>query len=169
MISAVIETAQNERDLARTLTVLVPAAVDGVLRDVAVVADTDAADAVRSVCEHAGCELVSAANLRDTIAVRRSDWVLCLQAGAVLEPGWSEALRVHALGTSQAVRFTRSHIAPRPFLERLTGLERGIALGLFITKKQALLLANREATVDGLARRAGTRRINATIVPFSGD
>lgn len=168
MFSAIIECGEDERALARTLSVLVPAAVDGLLRDVAVLAGMPADHRIVQVCEHAGCDLRPRDALRQVIADCRAEWLVFLEAGAVLEPGWTEALRVHAMGSSTAVRFTRSPRAKRTWLKRLTGLDRGLPLGVVTTKRQALVLAASGTTPDDLARRARAIRIPATILPYAG-
>jgi hypothetical protein len=74
--------------LVRTLGALVPAIVEGLVRDVTVIAPN--ADAgVRRIADHAGCDLVENADfdaaLREGIAKARSPIVFLLRAGAFLD------------------------------------------------------------------------------------
>ena len=59
MISVVIPTRNAEQTLAATLSALVPAVVDGVVREV-VVADCGSSDATREIADAAGARLVEA-------------------------------------------------------------------------------------------------------------
>ena len=57
MISVIIPTLNAERDLAATLTALVPAAVDGLIREV-IIADGGSTDRTRKIADWAGADLV---------------------------------------------------------------------------------------------------------------
>lgn len=73
--------------LVRTLAALVPATVEGLVRDVTVIAPRRD-DALRRVTEHAGCGLVEEedfdAALKQAIARARSPFLFLLRAGAHL-------------------------------------------------------------------------------------
>jgi rSAM/selenodomain-associated transferase 2 len=92
MISVVIPTLNAEADLARTLTALVPAAVDGLVRDV-VIADGGSVDATAKIAEEAGAKFVEArrgrgVQLAEGARHAKGDWLLFLHADTVLQPGW---------------------------------------------------------------------------------
>ena len=59
MLSVVIPTQNSEEGLARTLASLVPAAAEGVVREVVVV-DAGSTDGTRVVADAAGCTLIEA-------------------------------------------------------------------------------------------------------------
>ncbi len=99
MISVVIPTLNAEADLARCLTALVPAAVDGVVREV-IIADGGSTDATAAIADDAGATFVQAERGRGQqlaagARMAKSQWLLFLHADTVLQPGWEdEALRL---------------------------------------------------------------------------
>jgi rSAM/selenodomain-associated transferase 2 len=131
MISVVIPTLNAEASLGRTLAALVPAAVDGLVREVIVV-DANSTDRTTAIAESAGATVVAAgtgrgAQLAAGAARTRFPWLLFLHADTVLEPGWErEVLRflegVEAQGRplAAAFRFALDDLGVRPrVLERL--------------------------------------------------
>ncbi len=92
MISVVIPTLNADDGLAACLTALVPAAVEGLVREVIVV-DGGSSDRTLKIIEQAGAELVRSSpgrgeQLAAGAARARSPWLLFLHADTVLEPGW---------------------------------------------------------------------------------
>ncbi len=81
--------------LVRTLAALVPATVDGLVRDVTLVA-VEAGTEIRQVAEHAGCSIVEAgsfeAAVRQAVEKARSPWIFVLSANAVVDRGFSEEI-----------------------------------------------------------------------------
>ena len=98
MISIVIPTFNAESHLARTLTALVPAAVNGLVSEV-VIADGGSTDATESIAEAAGATFVRAERgrgqqMRAGAREARCRWLLFLHADTVLQPPWEDdALR----------------------------------------------------------------------------
>ena len=94
MITAIIETQNDEVRLAHSLAALVPAATEGVIREVIVV-DHGSRDGTLIVADAAGCQIVRGGDeaLRRAVEDARGEWLLFLAPSAVLAPGWqSEAL-----------------------------------------------------------------------------
>ena len=94
MISVIIPTLNAERTLAQTLAALVPAVVDGMVRE-AIVVDGGSTDETCAIAEAAGTHLIEAergrgAQLEAGASDARSDWLLFLHADTVLDPGWVE-------------------------------------------------------------------------------
>jgi rSAM/selenodomain-associated transferase 2 len=94
MISVVIPTLNAERSLAHSLAALVPAVVEGVVRE-AIVVDGGSTDGTRVVAEAAGTHLIEAGRGRGTqleagASAAQADWLLFLHADTVLDPGWAE-------------------------------------------------------------------------------
>lgn len=92
MISVIIPTLNAEEGLSACLTALVPAAIDGLIREVIVV-DGGSSDRTLKIVEQAGADLVRAAlgrgeQLAAGAAHARQPWLLFLHADTVLEPGW---------------------------------------------------------------------------------
>jgi len=95
MITVIIETRDSEVALAQALTRLVPAATEGILREVIVV-DHGSADGTLAVADAAGCTIVEVAKLagdplRHAAECARGDWLMFLSPAAVLAPGWQDA------------------------------------------------------------------------------
>lgn len=92
MISVIIPTLNAGQRLPSTLSALVPAAVDGIVREVLIV-DGGSTDRTRQVADHAGAEFLEAERGRGSQlahgAMRaKFPWLLFLHADTVLEDGW---------------------------------------------------------------------------------
>jgi rSAM/selenodomain-associated transferase 2 len=92
MISVIIPTLNAEGGLAACLTALVPAAIDGMVREVIVV-DGGSNDHTLKIIEQSGAELIHSGpgrgeQLAAGAARARSPWLLFLHADTVLQPGW---------------------------------------------------------------------------------
>lgn len=93
MLSVVIPTENSEEGLARTLASLVPAAAEGVVREVVVV-DAGSKDGTRIVADAAGCSLAEGTGgwmARVTAGVhtaRRAPWFLILSPNVFLDGDW---------------------------------------------------------------------------------
>lgn len=92
MISVVIPTLNAEQGLAATLTALVPAAVEGLVREVIVV-DGGSTDRTLKIAETSGAEIVRASEGRGMQLAAgaehaRFPWLLFLHADTVLDVGW---------------------------------------------------------------------------------
>jgi glycosyltransferase involved in cell wall biosynthesis len=92
MISVIISARNAERELAATLGSLVPAAVDGLVKQVIVV-DCGSTDGTALVADHAGADVFApipghGEPFVQGAAETRFPWLLFLDAGTVLEDGW---------------------------------------------------------------------------------
>jgi glycosyltransferase involved in cell wall biosynthesis len=91
MLTAIIETRDDEMRLARTLAALVLAATDGFVRDVVVI-DRGSADGTLAVADAAGCLILRAEAGEDirrlTAEAARGDWLLLLDVGVTLPATW---------------------------------------------------------------------------------
>lgn len=97
MISVVIPTLNAERGLPHTLSALVPAALDGVVRQVVIV-DGGSQDDTVMIADGAGADIVHSAPGRGEqmaagARIARSPWLLFLHADTVLSDGWVEDAR----------------------------------------------------------------------------
>jgi hypothetical protein len=90
MISVLIVASDDEAALARLLTQLVPAAAEGLVRDVLVVG---AAGPSRDVALDAGATLVEPGQA--PLGGARGEWLLGLPLGARLRPEWMEVVSRH--------------------------------------------------------------------------
>jgi rSAM/selenodomain-associated transferase 2 len=94
MISVVIPTLNAETGLGPTLAALVPATLQGVVREV-IISDGGSRDATLEIVDIAGADLLKvepgrggqmAAGARKA----RSEWLLFLHADTLLQPGWEQ-------------------------------------------------------------------------------
>jgi rSAM/selenodomain-associated transferase 2 len=93
MISVILPTLNAEASLGDTLTALIPAAVEGVVREVIIV-DGGSTDHTLRIADAAGATIIRAApgrgvQLATGAAVAKGAWLLFLHADTILEPGWS--------------------------------------------------------------------------------
>jgi len=98
MLSAVVLATDLSRPLGasseavvRTLSALVPAAIEGIVRDVTLASAGDIAE-LRKIADHAGCEIAEAADPAGAIAAglasARGDLLLILRAGYAPQSGF---------------------------------------------------------------------------------
>jgi glycosyltransferase involved in cell wall biosynthesis len=118
MLSVIIPTFNSEREMQVLLPVLVPAAVDGLVREV-IAADGGSTDATGLICEDAGVELVEG-GLDVAAQAARGDMLLILPPSLRLRRGWDEVLRVHLEGKGGAALVAEG---PPTFLERFGGVK----------------------------------------------
>ena len=92
MISVIIPTLNCDAALAATLTALVPAAVEGVVREV-IVADAGSTDRTLAVADQAGVDVVRSDacrghQMRAGVERAKGDWLLFLHPETMPEYGW---------------------------------------------------------------------------------
>jgi glycosyltransferase involved in cell wall biosynthesis len=180
MLSAIIITHESERTLVPTLAALVPGAAAGVIAEV-IVADAASRDATAEVADIAGCRYISSTQptgvrLKSAAATSRTPWLMFLRAGAVPQPGWTDAANRFMQeadlldGAARAAVFRPPGAVDylRPSLAEILTLLRA-ALGGAPKPEQGLLIARRfydalDGHSDGpdaesaLLRRVGRRR-----------
>ena len=182
MISVIIPTLNAEATLAATLTPLVSAAVDGLVKEVIVV-DGGSTDRTVSVVDIAGAQLITQRGGRGSQLAAgaeraRFPWLLFLHADTALEPGWERDAgnfmdRVESgrqPPAAAAFRFALDDMGTRArLLERLVAL-RASALRLPYGDQGLLLPKSLYRELGGyrsvplmedvdLVRRLGRRRI----------
>jgi len=158
MLSVLIEKMNDEEGVARTLSSLVGAAVEGVVREV-IICDRGSSDHTARVADHAGCVWLEAADIADGIGRARGDWLLLLEPGARPGGDWTEAVLAHASHSTGPAHFSRA--GRTPFLPRLFGSRRPLAGGLLISKRQAASLARKGGDAATVARSVRPRRLGA--------
>jgi rSAM/selenodomain-associated transferase 2 len=182
MISVVIPTLNSEASLTDALAALVPAAVDGLIREVIVV-DGGSQDHTAAIADGAGATFMSSGGGRGPqlaagAARARFPWLLFLHADTMLDPGWERDAsafmervdRGARPPAAAAFRFALDDAGLRPrLLERLVALR--CALLRFPYGDQGLLIPRRLYDEIGgfrpltlmedvdMVRRLGRRRL----------
>jgi rSAM/selenodomain-associated transferase 2 len=109
MISVVVPTLNAESDLPRTLAALVPAAIEGIVREVIIV-DGGSTDATARIAEATGANFISTEpgrgqQLAAGAKAAKGPWLLFLHADTMLEDGWErealELMRAVELGARE--------------------------------------------------------------------
>lgn len=93
MLSVIIPTLDSAADLQGLLAALVPAAVDGLVREV-ICADAGSIDPTLEICEDAGARVV-AGGLVAAAGVAKGAWVLVLPANLRLPEDWAQRMGSH--------------------------------------------------------------------------
>jgi len=102
MITVILPTHDSAARLVHVLPLLVPAAVDGLVKAV-VFADAGSTDATLAIAEDSGARVVQAAGDAGTrlvagCALVRSVWVLALAEDLVLPEAWRTTVESHLAG-----------------------------------------------------------------------
>jgi glycosyltransferase involved in cell wall biosynthesis len=102
MITVVLPTQNSAARLVHVLPLLVPAAVDGLVKAV-VFADAGSTDATLAIAEDSGARVVQATGdagqrLAAGCAAVRSAWILALGEDLVLPEAWRTAIEAHLAG-----------------------------------------------------------------------
>lgn len=102
MITVVLPTCNSAARLVHVLPLLVPAAVDGLVKAV-VFADAASTDATLAIAEDSGARVVqvtgdAGARLAAGCAAARSAWILALGEDLVLPDAWRTPVEAHLAG-----------------------------------------------------------------------
>lgn len=163
MLTVMIPTFNDESRLARTLAALVPAAVEGLVREVIVV-DGGSTDQTHSVADHAGCRMTSGDDMAKAISTAKGDWIMFLEAGSKPVGDWMEAVSVHIGNARSPARFSIARAGRQPFLLRVLGRKSALRDGLIVSKSQATALLRKRKSPSFLKKRISARRIGAMLV-----
>ncbi len=92
MITAIFAARDVEMPLAHALHALVPAAAEGVLREVLII-DGGSRDGTTIVADAAGCDIIESRgerenDLRRAAELAKAEWLLFLSPHVVMEVGW---------------------------------------------------------------------------------
>ena len=172
MVSVIIPTRGQEAPVVATLAALVPGAAAGVIREVLLI-DQPGNETIARVADVAGCDFLSMAGTRaEALAAgarrARSEWLMFLHPGAVLDHGWidetSQFIQAVSLGggfRAGVFRYARSPYAaasPRDLASRLLRLVAGpfSDQGLLIARAHYEQLGGYSAS----ARRAEARLLS---------
>jgi hypothetical protein len=132
MISVVLVASEDLQGLAAQMAMLVPAAVDGLVKEVILVAGDQPGGepGAEALAEDSGARLVTTsgdlgARLAAGAAVARGDWILTLRSAPVLREGWREPVEKHLAGGAGAPAVLT---APGGMLSKLSPRFHGVFL-----------------------------------------
>ncbi len=162
MLSVIIPTKNNETGLVRTLSALVPAAVEGLVREVIVI-DLGSADQTHRIAEHAGCRIFPAEDMALAITSAKGEWIMFLEPGAKPAGEWMEHVSIHVSQGRTPARFSAAREGRLPFFQRILGRKSALRDGLIISKSQATALMKNKKVPPFLKKRLPARRIGATL------
>jgi glycosyltransferase involved in cell wall biosynthesis len=112
MISVVMATLNNERDLIEVLSPMVPASMEGLVHEL-VVSDQGSTDATLTVLDEAGARLTSG-GLEGAAKAAKGPWLLVVTAATRLPFEWVGPARRHLeSGRGAARRLTRRGLFAR--------------------------------------------------------
>ncbi len=154
MISVILLTLNNEATLADALADLVPAAVDGLVREVLAV-DAGSSDATLDILEDAGARLIARAGsvgerLAAGAAAAKANWLMVLPPAPALFPTWQRDMARHIERHGEAVGLMKPQ---RPGLWPARGVEALLISRRRLEQIGGILAGDRG--VAGVARRAG--------------
>jgi glycosyltransferase involved in cell wall biosynthesis len=181
MITAIFSTSDNEAGLALALSPLVPAAVEGIVREVIVV-DAGSRDGTVKVADTAGCTVLHGSGheaLMHAAEAAKGDWLLFLSPASTLESNWQgEALSFidqailsgNGRGAAAAFRHGRGELGIGPRLAEWTATLRSRLFAAPYEEQGLLISRSLYQSVGGhrtlpamahvdLARRVGRRRL----------
>jgi len=145
MISVLVTASSDDpQALTRLLTALVPAAAEGVVREVGVIG---AVGPARAIADDAGADLYD--GFGEAFGSARGPWIAGLPLGSHLAPDWMELLIGHLAKEPQA---------PARLIARRLGLS-ATPEGWLVPKRLATSAGVVEQDLQRLARRGGRLRI----------
>ncbi|MGI9402106.1 MAG: hypothetical protein ACR2O0_12680 [Rhizobiaceae bacterium] len=157
MLSVIIAANDDPSMLARTLSSVIPAIPEGIVRDGWIIDADNNAD-IASISDMAGCNHVTGPVLKllpETAAKCASDWLLLLDAGVILEEGWwrdvaefLEAISYDKANTASTARFVfaRQQYGAWPrFVEWAVAIASYVP---FISLRQKALIARRNLVTE---------------------
>ncbi len=132
-----MECRDQEAELAQTLSGLVTAAVEGLVSDV-VILDFGSSDGSARVADAAGCRFHTEWLLEDVLRTVRGEWLLLLEPGSRLQPGWIEEVLEYTALNQKPACFSLLRHHRRPLLRRIMKTAPPLESGLLLSKQQAL-------------------------------
>lgn len=163
MLSIVIETRNNEAELAQSLSALVSGAVEGLVRDVTVL-DHGSTDGSSRVADAAGCRFLNAWDLAEVMGASRGEWLLFLEPGARPTGRWIDDVAEYIALADAPARFSTARAYRRPLLKRIFSRPSLLENGFLVPRSQAMAVGKKGGTA-AIAGTLSARRLSAEIIP----
>ncbi|QLF69550.1 glycosyl transferase [Peteryoungia desertarenae] len=164
MLTVIMECRDQEPELAQTLSILVPAAVEGLVCDV-IILDHGSKDGSSAVADAAGCRFYQQWDMKEVLSTVRGEWLLLVEPGARLTQGWIEEVAEYVALNKLPAHFTHSSRYRLPFYRRLMRARPPLEQGFLIPRRQALARARADSGLGHLVNGHKSRRLMSEIIP----
>ncbi len=162
MLSIIMETRNNEAELAQSLSALVSGAVEGLVSDV-IVLDHGSEDGSVRVADAAGCRFFTQWDLDEVLSSARGEWLLLLEPGARLTGRWIDEIAEYMALNSTPGKFSPARLYRKPLLKRLFHCGSALEHGLLVPRATAAAAGSRQ--IEDLAKTLSARRLPIEIIP----
>lgn len=164
MLTIIMETRDNEAELAQTLSVLVAGAVEGLVSDV-IILDHGSTDGSPRVADAAGCRFCVDWDLSEIVRSARGEWLMLLEPGARPMGRWVDELVEYVTLNKNPARFSPSRLHRRPLLKRLSRRAQPLEAGFLMRKRDAIAVARSNMRLSDLANGRAARKLATELVP----
>ncbi|MCA1403587.1 glycosyl transferase [Ensifer sp. IC3342] len=164
MLTIIMETRDNEAELAQTLSVLVAGAVEGLVSDV-IILDHGSKDGSLRVADAAGCRFCVDWDLGDIVRSARGEWLMLLEPGARPTGRWVDELLEYVSLNRNPARFSLSRMHRRPLLSRLSRRKRPLETGFLMQKRDAIAVARANMRLNDMVNVRAVRKLATELVP----
>jgi len=164
MLTVIMECKDQEPELAQTLSVLVTAAVEGLISDVAVL-DHGSRDGSARIADAAGCRFYTHWDIKDVLRAARGEWLLLIEPGARPQSGWIDEVAEYLALNKQPARFTPSRGYKLPLYRRIGRSPPPLEHGFLFSKNQAIALAKSGMSLSQLIHGQKPKRLSSEIIP----
>jgi hypothetical protein len=164
MLTVLMETRNNEAEIAHSLAALVTGAVEGLVRDV-VLLDHGSQDGSSRVADAAGARFCQNWDMAALVGAARGDWLLLLEPGARPIGRWVDDVAEYmALGRAPA-RFSPSPIDERSLVSKILSRASPLEFGLLLPRPQAVSMARSGMALEDFARARPIRKMRCELIP----
>lgn len=163
MLTIIMETRDNEAELAQTLSVLVAGAVEGLVSDV-IILDHGSTDGSPHIADAAGCRFCVDWDLGEIVRSARGDWLMFLEPGARPIGRWVDELAEYVSLNDNPARFSPSRLHKRPLLKRLS-CPAPLEAGFLMRKRDAVAVARSDMRLSDMANGRAVRKLATELVP----
>ena len=164
MLTVLMECRDQEAELAQTLSILVTAAVEGLVSDV-IVLDHASRDGSSRVADAAGCRFHTQWDIKDILRSARGQWLLFIEAGARPQSGWIDEVMEHVAVGRNPARFSPSRNYRRPFFKRVGRPSKPLEYGLLLPKRGAIAAAKSGMNLEALAKGQKAAKLASEMIP----
>jgi hypothetical protein len=164
MLTIIMECRDQEPELAQTLSVLVPGAVQGLVSDV-IILDHGSRDGSARVADAAGARFHLQWDMKDIVRSARGEWLLMLEPGSRPQTGWVEEIMEFIALSKTPGRLSASRRWRKPFFQRIGRRAKPLENGFLLSKRQALNLAKSGMMLEGFAAGQVAQKLHSEIIP----